>query len=217
LVRAALRRMRGKVYAAGFASRVSFRRVAASETPGFVFTFAQRFLDGRGEAIEERFEPVFVALNSSASTDAEHDRRRFAAESHGNLPAEERHLLMSRFKADFERARDAAMLEAQRRQTERVKVLSEQQDRIAEEALIRLGRWEQASEQRLQQRLSAVGAQQMDLFGVVARRLRQFQKEQEQLLKQKETRRAEIRAMKQVRADALDAIGALVVYPEGFK
>lgn len=217
LVRAALRRMRGKVYAADFASRVSYRRVAASETPGFIFTFAQRFLDGRGEAIEERFEPVFVALNGAASTDGDSDRRKFLLPSRGNLTPDEQRVLTSRFKADFERAREAAQAEALRRQAERVKVLGEHQDRIAEEALIRLGRWEQASQQRIDQRLTAMGAQQMDLFGVVARRLRQFQKEQEQLLKQKETRRAEIRAMKQVRADALDAIGALVVLPEGLQ
>jgi superfamily II DNA or RNA helicase len=215
LVRAALRRMRGKVYAADFASRVSYRRVVASETPGFVFTFAQRFLDGRGEAIEERFEPVFVALTGPVSTDSESDRRKFLLPSRGNLTPDEQRVLTSRFKADFERARDAAQAEALRRQAERVKMLSENQDHIAEDALIRLGRWEQASQQRIDQRLTAMGAQQMDLFGVVARRLRQFQKEQEQLLRQKETRRAEIRAMKQVRADALDAIGALVVFPEG--
>lgn len=219
LVRAALRRMRGKVYAADFSSRVSYRRVEVSETPGYLFTFALRFVDGRGEAIEERFEPVFVTLEGAASTDAEADRRRFALDSKGNLTPDEQRVLLARFKADFARARDEACLEAQRRQAERVHELARHQDKITEEAFERLGRWELASEQRLQRRMEAAGAvgvQQYDLFGVVSRRLRQFQKEQEQLLKQKETRRAEIRAMKTVRADALDAIGALVIFPQGF-
>jgi hypothetical protein len=43
--------------------------------------------------------------------------------------------------------------------------------------------------------------------------LQQFRKEQEVLLKQEETRREEIRAMKRVRADSIDAIGALVLLP----
>lgn len=218
LVRAALRRQRGKVYAAGFESRVSFRRAAANEQAGFIFAFAMRFVDGRGEAIEESFEPVFVALEGAVSTDPDADRRRFVSASHGNLTPDEQRVLRSRFKADFDRARALAGAEAKRRQAERARIIAAHQDSIAERAFERLGRWELASEQRLQRRMEAAGAgtaQQYDLFGVVARRLRQFQKEQEQLLKQKETRRAEIRAMKQVRADALDVIGALVLLPEG--
>lgn len=59
--------------------------------------------------------------------------------------------------------------------------------------------------------------QQLDLFGVVSRRLRQFQKEQEILLRQKESRRQEIRAMKRVQAESLDEIGALVLLPVELK
>ena len=92
--------------------------------------------------------------------------------------------------------------------------LSEQQDSIAEEALIRLGRWKQASEERLRRRLDAVGLQQYDLFGVVSRRLQRFRKEQELLLKQENERRHEIRAMKKVRGEAIDPICALLLIPE---
>lgn len=90
--------------------------------------------------------------------------------------------------------------------------LAEQQEQMAEEALLRLGRWQQASEERLRRRFDDMqGVQQYDLFGVVSRRLAQFRKEQELLLKQEQQRRAEIRAMKKVRGEAVDLIGALVL------
>lgn len=113
LVRAALRHMRGRLYSADFHSRVSFRCVAATENPGFVFTYAMRFLDGRGEAIEERFEPVFVALEGPASTDDNQDRGRFSLKSERNPTREEQAILTTRFQADFVRARDEALREAQ--------------------------------------------------------------------------------------------------------
>lgn len=216
LVQAALRRMRGKVYAADFKSRLSVRRVAADQTPGFLFTFAMRFLDGRGEAIEERFEPVFVALNGPTSADSLADQRRFKLPSQGNPTAAETEQIKNRYPADFARAQADAWAEARRRQQARVTELARQQEHIAEEAFERLGIWEYASMQRLEQRKAEAGlaqATQMDLFGVVSRRLGRFRQEQEQLLRQKEKRRDEIRAMKQVKMDALDIIGALLLLP----
>ena len=68
---------------------------------------------------------------------------------------------------------------------------------------------------RLRRRLDALGVQQYDLFGVVSRRLQRFRKEQELLLKQEDERRDEIRSMKNVRGEAIDPIGALVLIPEG--
>ncbi len=97
----------------------------------------------------------------------------------------------------------------------RVQQLMDRQDRISEEALIRLGRWKQASEERMRQRFSDMhGVQQYDLFGVVSRRLQQFRKAQGQLLQQEEQRRNEIRAMKKVRGDVIDPIGVLALIPE---
>jgi hypothetical protein len=218
LVRAALRRMRGKLFAPGFQSRISYRKVPQDEEGGFLFTYAMRFVDGRGETIEERFETIFVGLDGRVSRDPEADLRRFTRPQpvrDPNLTPREEREVLPRFKAAFEMAREKADLEAQRRQQVRVQQLMEQQDRIAEDALIRLGRWKQASEERLRHRFAELQpVQQYDLFGVVRRRLERFRKEQEQLLKQEAQRRAEIRAMKKVRGDAIDSIGALVLIPE---
>lgn len=219
LVRAALRRMRGKVFAPGFQSRVSYRKLPRGAEAGFLFTYAMRFVDGRGETIEERFETVFVGLDGRVSQDPQADLLRFTRPQPAadpNLTPHEEEQVLPRFKAAFDDAREKADREAERRQGARATHLMQGQDRIAEEALIRLGRWKQASEERLRHRFADVGqAQQYDLFGVVGRRLAQFRKEQEGLLKQEEHRRSEIRAMKQVRGDAIDPIGALVLIPEG--
>lgn len=85
--------------------------------------------------------------------------------------------MLPRFKASFESARERAEKEARNRQQLRVQDLREQQDKISEDALIRLGRWKQASEERLRRRLDELGVQQYDLFGVVSRRLQRFRKE----------------------------------------
>jgi superfamily II DNA or RNA helicase len=218
LVRAALRRMRGKVFSPGFHSRVSYRKVPRDIEGGFLFTYAMRFVDGRGEAIEERFETVFVGLDGQVSRDPEADLRRFTHRPpvrNPNVTPREQENVLPRFKAAFETACERAKREVQRRQQIRVQQLMEQQDRIAEDALIRLGRWKQASEERLRHRFSDMPqVQQYDLFGVVSGRLQRFRKEQEQLLKQEEQRRQAIRAMKRVRGDAIDAIGALVLISE---
>lgn len=219
LVRAALRRMRGQVFAPAFHSRVSYRKLPRDVEGGFLFTYALRFVDGRGEAIEERFETVFVGLDGQVPHDPEADLRRFTHRPevrNPNVTPHEEENVLPRFKAAFETAREKADLEVQRRQQDRVQQLMEQQDRIAEDALIRLGRWKHASEERLRHRFADMAqVQQYDLFGVVSRRLERFRKEQEQLLRQEEQRRQEIRAMKRVRGDAIDAIGALVLIPEG--
>ncbi len=219
LVRAALRRMRGQVFAPAFHSRLSYRTLPRGAEGGFLFTYALRFVDSRGEAIEERFETVFVGLDGQVSHDPEADLKRFAHRPevrNPNVTPHEEENVLPRVETAFEIARERAELEVRRRQQDRVQQLMEQQDRIAEDALIRLGRWKHASEERLRHRFSDMPqVQQYDLFGVVSRRLERFRKEQEQLLKQEEQRRQEIRAMKRVRGDAIDAIGALVLIPEG--
>jgi SNF2 family DNA or RNA helicase len=218
LVRAALRRMRGKVYDSAFHSRLSYRKVPDTNKGGFLFTYALRFIDGRGETIEERFEVIFVSLAGQVSQGPETDLRRFARPepvTNPNLTEQEEETILPQFRAAFASARQQADLEAQYRQQLRVQQLMEQQDRISEEALIRLGRWKQASEARMRQRYQDMqGVQQYDLFGVVSRRLQQFRKAQEQLLQQEEERRNEIRSMKKVRGDAIDPIGALVLVAE---
>ncbi len=219
LVRAALRRMRGRLYVPGFASRLSYRKVPADATPGYLFTYVMRFIDGRGEMLEERFEPVFVALNDAVSADPTADLARLvtsdASVTNPNLTAAEEHDLLPRFQAGFLAAQGMALTEARRRQQVRRAELSSHQERVADEALMRLGRWTAASEQRVQQRFDDLrGGVQLDIFGAVSRRLQHFRREQEELLAQQEARRTEIRAMRQVRGEAIDAIGALVLVAE---
>jgi len=232
LVRTALRRVRGWIYSPAFPSRVSFRRVDAKVPPGFLFTFAARFLDGRGEAIEESFEPVFVDLAGRASTDHDRDVQIFADPGPGGnaTPAEEQ-ALKTAFATAFEQARDAALAEVSRRATAHVQELAAAQRRIAEEALIRLGRWQQATEERQRRQLEAATARQptghqFDLAGKLEkdlaraqrereRKLAQFRREQERLLKDEQERRHDIRAMESVRLDSIEPIGALALVPEG--
>jgi hypothetical protein len=198
---------------------MSYRKVPAGQAGGFLFTYALRFVDGRGETVEERFEVVFVGIDGQISQDSQADLQRFvqpsALRSGPNLTPEEEAELLPAYKSAFERARAQADQETAHRQGARAAELAHQQDAIAEEALIRLGRWKQASEDRLRRRFDDLhDVRQYDLFGVVSRRLARFRKEQGDLLKQETARREEIRAMKRVRGDTVDAIGALVMIPE---
>ena len=221
LVQAALRRIRGKIHSPHFPSRMAYRRTPPGSAAGFVFTYALRFVDGRGETVEERFEAVFVGLDGQVSHDGLADLRWVAeCRSFGHLSEKEARTLLPRFQAIFETAKALAEAEVRRRQAERTRELEALQRDIAEEALIRLGRWKQASEDRLARRaveaLVGPGPVQLDLFGQRERerRVRQFERERGQLLKQEEERRAEIRAMEKVRPEAVDPIGVLLLIPE---
>ncbi len=226
LVRAALLRARGWVYQPAFESRVGYRRVGPDVSAGFLFTFAQRFLDGRGETIDEAFEPVFVALNGEASRDADADRRLFADPGRGgNATEAEEQALEDRYRLGFEAAADRALAEATRRAECRVRELEGEQQRIVEDALVRLGAWKQASEARLRRRADDGPSQQLLALDDVAeiakarreleRRRRQFSREQQRLLDDEQRRRDEIRSLRQVRAESIDPIGALALVPEG--
>jgi hypothetical protein len=210
---------------------MAYRRTPPGSPPGFVFTYALRFVDGRGETVEERFEAVFVGLDRRVSRDGAADLRWITeCRSFGRLSQAEAQVLLPRFQAVFEEAKARAEAEVRRRQAERLRELERLQEKVAEDALVRLGRWKQASEDRLVRRAQeapgGAGPVQLDLFGrkredyqrIVRereRRRRQFERERQQLLKQEQERRAEIQAMKAVRADTVDPIGALLLIPEG--
>jgi superfamily II DNA or RNA helicase len=218
LVQAALRRMRGKLYSPGFNSRISYRKTTTGSASGYLFTFAMRYVDGRGETIDEHFEVVAVGEDGSVTGDSIQDLYRFTHPDpirNPNLTPREEAESIPRLQTQFEKAIQIAGQEVQRRQEAQVRELQIQQEQIAEDALIRLGRWRQAIEERVRSKyIDLQGSQQLDLFGAVSRRIQQFRKEQELLLKQEELRRAEIRAMKIVRGDSIDAIGALVLVSE---
>ena len=221
LVQTALRHMRGLAFRPGFPSRVAYRRVPQGNPAGFLFTYALRFVDDRGETIEERFEAVFVGLNGHASQMPDVDMRQFTEKRpYGNLSPQEEMELLPRFQAAFELAKASSEQEILRRSAARCEQLSTSQHVIAEEALIRLGSWKEASDRQLRLRFSdgarpGEGVQlRIDFTGEQRRRETLFRREQKKLLDQENLRRREIRAMQEVRCEAVDAIGALVLIPE---
>lgn len=221
LVQTALRHMRGLAYRPGFPSRIVYRRVPQGSIAGFIFTYAQRFVDGRGETIEERFEAVFVGMNGQASREPDEDMRVFTEKRpFGNLTPLEAIELLPLFHAAFGSAKATADLEITRRRELRCGQLSASQHAIAEEALIRLGSWKEASNRQLLLRFSdGVGLGEsvqlsFDFTGEKRRRETLFRKEQKKLVEQEILRRREIHAMQEVRGEAVDAIGALVLIPE---
>lgn len=216
LVQTALRHMRGLAFRLNFPSRVAYRRIPKNEQAGFLFTYAVRFVDGRGETIEERFEAIFIGLDRQVSQESDADMRLFTEKRpFGNLSAQEETELLPQFRVAFDPARAAADEEILRRRDERCKQLSISQRQIAEEALIRLGEWRVACNQRLLLRFPEQSRPiQLDFTGEQHRRQTLFDKEQKNLLDQEQRRIREIRAMQEVRGESIDAIGALVLIPE---
>lgn len=144
LVQSALRHMCGKVYAPGFHSRMSYRKVPGQAGGGFLFTYALRFVDGCGETVEEHFEIVGVGIDGRASADPDADLRRFLTVEpvrDPNLSPREAEALLPILLAAFPAARTAADAEAARRQGLRARQMAAGQEEIAEKALIHLGRW----------------------------------------------------------------------------
>lgn len=224
LVQAALRHMRGLAFRPSFASRMAYRRTPQGSNPGFLFTCAMRFVDGRGETIEERFETIFVGLDGRVSKDSEADIRLFVEKRpFGNLSEREEKEILPSFKAAFESALQVAQQEMRNRQDMRCIQLSSGQQEIVSQALMRLGRWEEASESRL--RLGMSGGVQpgkitqlsLDLTGEQRRREVLFRKELEKLTIQKDYRYRQIQAMREVRSETIDEIGVLVLIPEAMQ
>ncbi|MEI8167594.1 MAG: hypothetical protein WCG26_14525 [Chloroflexales bacterium] len=228
LVSAALRQMRGQIYAASFTSRLSYRKVPTGAPDGFFFTYALRFVDGRGEAIEERFEVVFIGLDGTPSRESEPDLRGFAdpaRPTNPNLTQTEQQERLPAFKLAFAAARAAAGVEVMRRSAERANQLAAQQGEISDEAMQRLGIWLNASETRLENRtLDAIGTNlqlrfdggddYQRLVRERERKVRQFERERRALYDQRDGRIREIRALRDVRGDSIDPIGALLIIAE---
>jgi hypothetical protein len=224
LVQIALRYMRGRAFRADFPSRIAYRRTAAGSTPGYLFTYAARFVDGRGETLEERFEAVFVALDGTVSQDAEADLGLFTErQPFGNLSAQEESEVLPRFQAAFEAAKSTAYAEMQHRCDERCLVLQRHQEKIIYDAIEKLGRWHATNEMQLRHRfkdLLSVGNNPVQLpleTPEVRRRRTLLRKEQDKLDSQRQERRRDIEAMKEVRGESIDSIGALVLIPEAEK
>lgn len=224
LIQIALRYMRGCAFRSDFPSRIAYRRVAANSTPGFIFPYAVRFVDGRGETIEERFEAVFVALDGIVSQHTEDDMHTFTERlPFGNLSSQEASLLLPRFQVVFESAKQVAMKEMRRRREKRARELEQHQDEISEKAFKRLGAWRMASEDQLRRRfpdlLWSGNAVQLTLETTPEqrRRVALLKREQDKLASKENERTLDIRAMKKVRGETIDAIGALVLIPEAIQ
>ena len=106
LVQIALRYMRGQAFKPTFPSRIAYRRTPSGSTPGYLFTYAARFVDGRGETLEERFEVVFVALDGTVSQDSDVDMRIFTVrQPFGNLSVQDTQEVLPLFQTAFEAAK----------------------------------------------------------------------------------------------------------------
>ncbi len=141
----------------------------ADATPGYLFTYVMRFIDGRGEMLEDRFEPVFVALDGAVSDDSTADLARLvtsdASVTNPNLTAAKSTICRPAFQAGVLAAQEWPD-RARRRAAGALPELSSHWERVADEALMQLGRWTAASEQRVQQRFDDPrGGVQLDIFG----------------------------------------------------
>ncbi len=224
LVQTALRYMRGCAFRSDFPSRIAYRRTDVDGASGFIFTYAVRFVDGRGETIEERFEAVFVALDGTVSQHPEEDMRKFTERRpFGNLSSQEESDLLPRFQVAFELAKQAAMKEMKRRREKRSHELEQRQYEISEKALKRLGAWQMASEDQLRRRFpdlpwsGNVIQLTIETSPEQRRRMALLKREQDKLVSKERERTLDIRAMQKVRGETIDAIGALVLIPEAMK
>jgi len=223
-VQSALRYMRGRAFRADFPSRIAYRRMPAGSQSGYLFTYAVRFVDGRGETLEERFEVVFVALDGTVSQDAEADLRLFTERRpFGNLSVQEEQEVLPLFQAAFDDARNSAFAEMQHRRDERCRALQRQQEQRIFDALEKLGRWKLANEIQLHQRfkdVQPVGHAPVQLrleTPEMRRRKTLLTREEEKLESKGQERRRDIEAMKEVRGESIDSIGVLVLIPAAEK
>ena len=225
LVQTALRYMRGSAFKPDFPSRIAYRRTPPGSTPGFIFTYAVRFVDGRGETIEERFEAVFVHIDGVASQNADDDMHLFTERKpFGNLSAHEETEVLPLFKQAFESAKEGANQEMVRRRELRSKELQRHQQKIVRDALVQLGRWISSSEEQLNLRFRDISGSgnmlQKPLIDVQTseqrRRRTLYTKQEEKQNSQYRERRRDIEAMDEVRGETIDAIGALVLIPEEY-
>jgi len=215
LVAAALRRARGWLHLPGFASRVSYRLLPAGERPGVCFTYAVRLVDGRGEAIEERFEVVEVGPEGTVSRDGEADRRRFLARGEPGVPGPAEEAALRPPPERFERLRALAEEEARRRAEARRRELEEQQRRVADEALIRLGAWRERREAQVEERFAPPSQLGLLPDAQERRRLTIYRQRLEEVRERERARRQEIERMRRLRVDAIEPIGALLLVPRG--
>lgn len=212
VIMTALRRARAWALLSGFMSRTSYRRVATKVTPGIVFTFAVRLLDGRGETVEERFEAVSVSAGGTTSIHGNADLALLRVpEERGALLDLQERALRATLPARFDALRDRAVEEAWRRARERRGLLARDQANIASDALVRLGVWRERAEARLDDRLGAQRALLLD--PVDRRRHALYERRMREIAARAEERRRDIESMREVRVESVDPIGALVLVP----
>ncbi|PZR94652.1 MAG: hypothetical protein DLM67_12200 [Candidatus Nephthysia bennettiae] len=216
VVAAGLRRARGWALSPGFASRVSYRVTPTRTFAGILFTYAVRFLDGRGETVEERFEVVPVDAAGRTSGDADSALRLFMGTADAApLGSMERETVERRARTAFERLREAADEECATRSAGRCIELAREQRRIADEALLRLGEWRERALARIDERFPT--QPQMILLPDAGERRRQtiFANRRRELEAKVRLRREQVSALRDMRVDSIDPIGALVLVPRG--
>lgn len=213
LVQGVLRELRGLLYDASFASRLCWRFAAEGER-GILYTFFMRFLDGRGELLEEWLEPVFVSLATrKVSRASEQDRALFLAPPlNRNIQANAPEVFAP-YRTAWDACFDAATKEAGRRQAERLKALTLRQGQIAQRYMADVTAWRAARTEFLERRLRKVTDAQISFLDQGQRRaLRRDQRERAALEAEVIQRLEEIERMAKVQADkVLDPLGALLI------
>ncbi|KAA9374899.1 helicase [Microbispora cellulosiformans] len=146
LVRAALQRVRTRLYDERASDRVAVRPATGDE--GWLFTFVGRIISDERRILEEPLIPVFVPLAvgnapGTPSQDEKLDLQRFRQRgvSGGGEAREE---ARRKFSASFETATALAQQEANRRLTQRVEHVRRQLSVEADRLKADMDRWHQA-------------------------------------------------------------------------
>lgn len=214
IVMTALRRARSWIYDSHFASRVSYRIVPADTPPAIVFTFAIRIVDGRGETVDERFETVTVRHDGTPGRSSDQDLRMFLTPSAGQPSDAERATYTKAALDRFPQLTEAANAEAARRAETRTRELTNEQRRVADDALLRLGGWHEKARLAVEQRWAPES--QLSLLDSLAKaREALYQNRLKEVQAKFERRRREIEDMRELRIDSVEPVGALVLVPIG--
>src|SRR5262249_21786352 len=117
--------------------------------------------------------------------------------------------------AAFDRLCQLADAEAARRARIRLDELAHQQRRVADEALLRLGAWRERAAARVEERYAAAAPPGLLIGAQERRRQTLYHNKLEEVRQRERRRRDEIDAMRELRVDSVESIGALVMVPRG--
>jgi hypothetical protein len=193
---------------------VSYRRVDDDVPPTILFTYGIRFLDGRGDTVEERLEVIAVDADGVAGADAETARRLFlVAEQRGAVNTSQERSLTSVVRDAFDSLKAVGDQCAVERARLRLTDIEKEQRRIGDAALVRVGVWKERAEARVEERLGTQMALAID--PTERRRRTVYERQLVQITERAQQRHHDIQRMRECRIESVDSIGALVLLPPG--